>query len=131
MGSDCLPYRLRRGDVAKLGEPFRFGEDTALIEMPISWSLDDYPHFEFVRTAAASARCDGELDGRVPLHEKECRMGCANLHYAPVRYRAGYRMLALEDLVDKLGNEGGALFVTMEVAACEAQHETRQNLANF
>src|SRR5262249_11179098 len=42
-----------------------------------------------------------------------------------------YRMLALEDLVDKLGNEGGALFVTMEVAACEAQHETRQNLANF
>jgi hypothetical protein len=32
----------------------------------------------------------------------------------------GYRMLALEDLVDKLGNEG-ALFMTMEVAACEAQ----------
>jgi peptidoglycan-N-acetylglucosamine deacetylase len=50
MGSDYLPYRARRGDIAKLGEPFRFGEQTALIEMPISWSLDDYPHFEFVRT---------------------------------------------------------------------------------
>jgi peptidoglycan/xylan/chitin deacetylase (PgdA/CDA1 family) len=52
MGSDYLPYRLRRGDVANLGQPFRFGEETALIEMPISWSLDDYPHFEFVRTAS-------------------------------------------------------------------------------
>ena len=52
MGADYLPYRARRGDVAKLGEPFRFGEQTRLIEMPISWSLDDYPHFEFVRTQA-------------------------------------------------------------------------------
>jgi hypothetical protein len=51
MGADYLPYRARRGDVAKLGEPFRFGEETALIEMPISWSLDDFPHFEFMRTA--------------------------------------------------------------------------------
>jgi len=51
MGADYLPYRARRGDIATLGEPFQFGEETALIEMPISWSLDDFPHFEFVRTA--------------------------------------------------------------------------------
>ncbi|TMJ86763.1 MAG: polysaccharide deacetylase, partial [Alphaproteobacteria bacterium] len=52
MGADYWPYRARRGDQAELGKPFRFGEETALIEMPISWSLDDYPHFEFVRTPA-------------------------------------------------------------------------------
>ena len=51
MGADYWPYRARRGDRAELGKPFHFGEETALIEMPISWSLDDYPHFEFVRTA--------------------------------------------------------------------------------
>ena len=51
MGGDYWPYRARRGDRAELGKPFQFGEETALIEMPISWSLDDYPHFEFVRTA--------------------------------------------------------------------------------
>src|SRR5213075_1730279 len=50
MGGDYIPYRARRGDVAELGKPFKFGEATNLIEMPISWSLDDYPHFEFVRT---------------------------------------------------------------------------------
>ena len=50
MGGDYIPYRARRGDNAELGKPYGFGEDTSLIEMPISWSLDDYPHFEFIRT---------------------------------------------------------------------------------
>src|SRR5437762_6174716 len=40
MGADYVPYRARRGDVAELGKPYRFGEATRLIEMPISWSLD-------------------------------------------------------------------------------------------
>lgn len=50
MGADYIPYRARQGDIAELGKPYKFGQQTALIEMPISWSLDDYPHFEFVRT---------------------------------------------------------------------------------
>src|SRR5262249_10118198 len=53
MGADYLPYRARRGDKPELGKPYGFGEETTLIEMPISWSLDDYPHFEFVRTPAS------------------------------------------------------------------------------
>src|SRR5688572_31349822 len=44
------PYRVRRNDVNTLEAPAVFGECTRLIEMPVSWSLDDYPHFEFVRT---------------------------------------------------------------------------------
>jgi peptidoglycan-N-acetylglucosamine deacetylase len=27
----------------------RFGEKTRLVEMPVRWSLDDYPHFEYLR----------------------------------------------------------------------------------
>ena len=50
MGDDHTPYRARRGDIIELEQPVRFGEPTRLVEMPISWSLDDYPHFEFVRT---------------------------------------------------------------------------------
>ena len=33
MGADYAPYRARRGDLAKVGEPFHFGEQTALIEI--------------------------------------------------------------------------------------------------
>jgi len=127
MGSDYLPYRPRRGDVANLGEPFRFGEEAALIEMPISWSLDDYPHFEFVRTA--STILPGLQPARVVMEswldefrymKKSVEWGVLTYTMHPFVIGRGYRMLALEDLVDKLANEG-ALFMTMEVAACEAQ----------
>ena len=31
-----------------------FGEATRLVELPVSWSLDDYPHFEYHRNASGS-----------------------------------------------------------------------------
>ena len=36
MGADYIPYRARRGDKVELGKPYGFGEETSLIEMPIS-----------------------------------------------------------------------------------------------
>jgi len=50
MGNDHMPYRIRQGDVIELEKPAIFGKETKLIEMPVSWTLDDYPHFEFLRT---------------------------------------------------------------------------------
>lgn len=132
MGSDYLPYRTRRGDAARLGEPFRFGEETALVEMPISWSLDDYPHFEFVRTPTsvlpglqpARAVMQSWLD-EFHYMKKTVDWGVLTYTMHPYVIGRGYRMLALEDLIDKLAN-AGAVFATMEVAAREAA----QKLAN-
>jgi len=127
MGADYLPYRARRGDVAKLGEPFHFGEQTRLIEMPISWSLDDYPHFEFVRTPATilasmqPARAVMQ-SWRDEFHYMKRTVDWGVLTYTmhPYVIGRGYRMLALEDMVDKLV-EDGAVFMTMEDAAREAE----------
>ena len=113
MGSDYLPYRARRGDVAKLGEPYHFGEETALIEMPISWSLDDYPHFEFVRTPStilpglqpARAVMQSWLDEFLYM-KKTVDWGVLTYTMHPYVIGRGYRMLALEDMVDKLASEG-------------------------
>jgi peptidoglycan/xylan/chitin deacetylase (PgdA/CDA1 family) len=132
MGSDYLPYRARRGDAARLGEPFRFGEETALVEMPISWSLDDYPHFEFIRTPTsvlpglqpARAVMQSWLD-EFHYMKKTVDWGVLTYTMHPFVIGRGYRMLALEDLVDKLAN-AGAVFATMEAAAREAA----QKLAN-
>ena len=132
MGSDYLPYRTRRGDAARLGEPFRFGEETALVEMPISWSLDDYPHFEFVRTSTsvlpglqpARAVMQSWLD-EFHYMKKTVDWGVLTYTMHPYVIGRGYRMLALEDLIDKLAN-AGAVFATMEAAAREAA----QKLAN-
>jgi len=50
MGDDYTPYYAREGDVIELDKPARFGKETALVEMPIHWTADDAPHFEYVRT---------------------------------------------------------------------------------
>jgi peptidoglycan-N-acetylglucosamine deacetylase len=127
MGADYWPYRARRGDHAKLGEPYRFGEETPLIEMPISWSLDDYPHFEFVRTPTTvlpglqSARAVME-SWRDEFRYMQTTVEWGVLTYTmhPYVIGRGYRMLALEALVKDLA-AAGAVFMTMEDAATEAQ----------
>jgi peptidoglycan/xylan/chitin deacetylase (PgdA/CDA1 family) len=127
MGGDYWPYRARRGDQVEIGKPFGFGEETALIEMPISWSLDDYPHFEFVRTATTvlpglqSARTVMEnwLD-EFRYMQKTVEWGVLTYTMHPYVIGRGYRMLALEDLVAKLA-AAGAVFMTMEDAAAEAR----------
>ena len=127
MGADYLPYRPRRGDVAKLGEPYRFGEETPLIEIPVSWSLDDYPHFEFVRTQATMLASmqpprvvmQSWLDEFLYM-KKTVDWGVLTYTMHPYVIGRGQRMLALEDLVARLAAEG-AVFMTMEETAAEAK----------
>jgi peptidoglycan/xylan/chitin deacetylase (PgdA/CDA1 family) len=127
MGADYWPYRARRGDLAELGKPFGFGAETALIEMPISWSLDDYPHFEFVRTPTTvlpglqSARTVMETwRDEFSYMQRTVDWGVLTYTMHPYVIGRGYRMLALEGLVKDLA-AAGALFMTMEAAAAEAQ----------
>ena len=132
MGTDYRPYRARRGDIARLGEPFRFGEETSLIELPISWSLDDFPHFEFLRQPTsvlasmqpARAVMQNWLDEFLYM-KKTVDWGVLTYTMHPYVIGRGYRMLALGELVDRLANEG-AQFMTMEEAANEAQQRLAQ-----
>ena len=132
MGADYRPYRARRGDIARLGEPFRFGEETSLIELPISWSLDDFPHFEFLRQPTsvlasmqpARAVMQNWLDEFLYM-KKTVDWGVLTYTMHPYVIGRGYRMLALGELVDRLANEG-AQFMTMEEAANEAQQRLAQ-----
>jgi peptidoglycan/xylan/chitin deacetylase (PgdA/CDA1 family) len=131
MGADYWPYRARIGDVATVGAPFHFGEEIALVEMPISWSLDDFPHFEFLRQPAsilasmqpARAVMESWLDEFLYM-KKTVDWGVLTYTMHPYVIGRGYRMLALEGLVEKLTEEG-AVFMTMEAAAREAR--TRMN----
>jgi peptidoglycan-N-acetylglucosamine deacetylase len=130
MGGDYWPYRARRGDVAELGQPFRFGEQTALIEMPISWSLDDYPHFEFVRTPTSIL--PGLQSARLVMEswfdefrymQKSVEWGVLTYTMHPYVIGRGHRMLAFEQLLEKLIADR-AVFMAMEDAAAEAEKRT-------
>jgi hypothetical protein len=129
MAADYWPYRARRGDHVALGEPFRFGEETGLIEMPISWSLDDHPHFEYMRGAqgimpglqSARAVMQNWHDEFVYM-QRSVDWGILIYTMHPYVIGRGYRMLAFEDLLDKL-TAAGAAFMTMEAAAREAEQK--------
>jgi peptidoglycan/xylan/chitin deacetylase (PgdA/CDA1 family) len=125
MGDDYTPYRVRQGDVIELEKPAVFGKATRLIEMPISWTLDDYPHFEFIRTK------DWILPGLMNYNlvlenwvndflymKKILTWGVITYTFHPfVIGRAG-RMVMLEKLIKKLKAEG-AVFMTLEQAVGE------------
>ena len=49
MSNDYAPFYVRRGEEIPDDNPMKFGETTRLVELPVSWSLDDYPHFEYLR----------------------------------------------------------------------------------
>jgi hypothetical protein len=100
--------------------------------MPISWSLDDHPHFEFIRTPQtvapglqpARAVMQSWLDEFLYM-KKTVDWGVLTYTMHPYVIGRGYRMLALEDLVEKLAKEG-ATFLTMEAAAQEAKTKLNQ-----
>jgi peptidoglycan/xylan/chitin deacetylase (PgdA/CDA1 family) len=125
MGNDYSPYRVRRGDVITLDQPARFGKTTELIEMPVSWTLDDYPHFEFIRTK--DWILPGLMNTRLVLEnwiddftymKKAVKWGVINYTFHPFVIGRGGRMLILENLIAKL-KDGGAQFVTLGQAAAE------------
>ncbi len=125
MGHDYLPYQARDGDVVTLEEPIVFGPDTALVEMPISWSLDDYPVFEYMRVASAvqpglmSARLVGEnWLADFDYMREHCDWGVLTYTFHPHVIGRGHRMIMLEKLIQDLG-AGGASFMTMEQAVAE------------
>jgi peptidoglycan/xylan/chitin deacetylase (PgdA/CDA1 family) len=123
MGDDHTPYRVRLGDVIELEKPAVFGRTTKLIEMPVSWTLDDYPYFEFVRTKQTIlpglANASHVLENWVNdfLYMKASTdWGILNYTFHPFVIGRGHRMIVLEKLLRTLAEEG-AEFRTVESAA--------------
>ena len=46
MADDYRPYRIRRGDRHSTTDGTTWGEPGDLVEIPVYWAMDDWPHFE-------------------------------------------------------------------------------------
>ncbi len=122
MGNDYQPYRARRGDVIDLQQPMRFGETTPLVEMPISWSVDDFPHFEFLRTPthlqeggkSANDVLANWIDDFTYMTEIT-DWGILTYTCHPYVIGRGHRMMMLERLIRSVLDRGGE-FLTMAAA---------------
>ncbi len=125
MGDDYTPYFARQGDVIELEKPAVLGKPSRLVELPISWSLDDYPHFEFVRTQTtilpglqnAGGVLQNWIDDFTYLR-RTLDWGIITYTFHPFVIGRGHRMMILERLIEAV-RAGGAEFVTMEQAANE------------
>ncbi len=123
MGNDYTPYWARKGDVVSKDGPVQFGEQTSLVEMPISWSLDDFTHFEYVRLP--NSLQEGLKSAKDVLENwiSDFRYmteltddGVVTYTFHPQVIGRGHRIRALEHLIQSL-KVMGATFSTMEVAA--------------
>jgi len=123
MAHDFHPYFARQGDVLT-GDQMQFGKTSTLVEIPISWSLDDFPHFEYFRG-------NGLMNAKLVLEnwlgdfkfmQTDTDWGVLTYTFHPFVIGRGHRMLMLEELIVKL-KDAGANFITAEEAA--TQFKTR------
>jgi peptidoglycan/xylan/chitin deacetylase (PgdA/CDA1 family) len=129
MAGDYIPMKTRHADHVKLNDPIRYGKERSIIEMPISWTLDDHPHFEYLRTQSflmpglrpAREVMDSWYDEFCYMRQTE-EWGILTYTMHPYVIGRGFRMFAFEKLVDKLIADG-AEFMTMEDAAKVAREK--------
>jgi peptidoglycan/xylan/chitin deacetylase (PgdA/CDA1 family) len=128
MAHDHRPYPARRGDVMEK-ERVIFGEQSRLLEMPISWSLDDFPHFEYRRFPDGSLQeglktAGGVLENFVDDFRYLAQTdehGVLTYTFHPQVVGRGHRMLMLERLIEELVDLG-AEFARMDEAAGQFMH---------
>ena len=114
MGDDYAPYYARQGDAIELESAARFGERSALVEMPIHWSTDDSPHFEFVRTEQSlrqglrNAREveDNWINDFLYMREVVKEWGVLTYTCHPFIIGRGHRIMMLERLIERMKGEG-------------------------
>ena len=113
MGNDYQPYRVRLGDALPEDGPAQWGTETDLIELPWSWTGDDYVYLEFVtfrRMLMPGLRSPDEMfanfAGDVAWMTDHVDAGVATFVFHPQVIGRGHRLLALERWLDQVIERG-------------------------
>ena len=115
MADDYRPYRVRLGDQHSVDTGSAFAPESALLEVPIYWTLDDWPHFE---PDAARGR------DAMSAPSKVLEIWSGELHYAyahapggvltvtmhPECIGRGHRMAMLEAFIAEAKSLDGVVF---------------------
>jgi peptidoglycan/xylan/chitin deacetylase (PgdA/CDA1 family) len=124
MGDDFTPYWCRVGDVIRKDGPYEFGRAVDLVEMPVSWVLDDFPHFEYLKVGdqvrpglSAASKVEEIWRGEFDFMYREVPGGVLTLTMHPQVIGRGHRMLMLERLISYFRANEGVRFATLGDAA--------------
>ncbi len=124
MGKDFEPYWCRLGDVIQEDGPYLFGQPVDLVELPVSWILDDWPHFEYLSLPgrlspglSSPSKVEDVWRGEFDFMYRDVPGGVYTLTMHPQVIGRGHRLLMLERLVDQIGGYDGVRFTTLSKAA--------------
>ena len=125
MGDDFTPYWCRVGDQIQEDGPYLFGQEVDLVEMPVSWILDDFPHFENVSLKtglltvglSAPSKVEEIWRGEFDFMIRNVPGGVFTLTMHPQVIGRGHRMQMLERLISYLSGHDGVQFTTLGDAA--------------
>ncbi len=123
MGHDVSPYWVRSGDRFPEDGPVEWGDPVDVVELPFSWTLDDYVHLEFVtfrkmlmpglqRPQTMFANFADDVRWMV----RDVSHGVCNVVFHPQVIGRGGRLLALEEWLDEIAGLGVA-FARMDSVA--------------
>jgi peptidoglycan-N-acetylglucosamine deacetylase len=124
MGADYYPHWCRTGDVIHPDGRYEFGPLVDLIEMPVSWNLDDFPHFEYIRLEnrlapglSAASKVEEIWRDEFTYVYAEAPGGVLTITMHPQVIGRGHRMLMLERVIDFYAGHEGVAFTTLAEAA--------------
>jgi peptidoglycan/xylan/chitin deacetylase (PgdA/CDA1 family) len=116
-GSDFIAYYVRKGDFMRPDGSYELGEPIEVVEIPVSWQLDDFPAFEFVWGLNSGLRAPSDVleiwQGDFDFMRRDVPDGI----YSPCLHTQviarGHRFLMFEKLLDYIAAAGDVLFETV------------------
>lgn len=123
LGSDYVPYYMRKGDSWSYDGPYQWGTSIDIVELPFSWALDDYPLLELApgfsdaqrEPSAVREIWQEEFDFAYEEHSDGFFLLCMH----PEVIGRGRSMRMLEGLIEYMKGKAGVEFKPMKDIATE------------
>ncbi|MBI2781675.1 MAG: polysaccharide deacetylase [Chloroflexi bacterium] len=122
MADDYRPYRVRLGDQHSMTDGSTFGPESALLEVPISWALDDWPHFEPGPNRdglSAPSKVIEIWTGELRYAHEHAPGGLLTITMHPECIGRGHRMAMLEQFIAEAKALHGVVFDRLDAYLAE------------
>jgi peptidoglycan/xylan/chitin deacetylase (PgdA/CDA1 family) len=124
MADDFHPYLCREGDQINPESGYVMGHDSELVEIPISWILDDFPYFELRPQGSIMAAPSHVFEiwkGEFDYMYERVPGGVYTLTMHPQVIGRGHRIAMLEQLIQHMRSRSGVRFAIQEEVARAAK----------
>ena len=117
MADDYRPYRIRHGDRHSTTDGTTWGEPGGLVEVPVYWAMDDWPHFEPGPGRSGLSAPSAVLEiwrEELRYADEHAPGGLVMVTVHPECIGRGHRMAMLERFIDAAAALDGVVFERLD-----------------